>query len=93
MNSNHPNGRVAHAITDAVTQTNVEVVAQAPAVGEANLMMATSNALSGSAHNATSAQQNANMVVQASTTQGVSLIFGVDTSTTAVGIAKILNIP
>ncbi|MFC3069795.1 RebB family R body protein [Phenylobacterium soli] len=47
--------------------------------------------LSHAAHNATNGQQQRNTVDQASTTQGVSLGYGSDTSATAVGIAQILD--
>ncbi|KZZ41541.1 glycerol-3-phosphate dehydrogenase [Thalassolituus sp. HI0120] len=77
-------------ITDAVTQTNVKVLGDAPGMAMANLYQATAQALSNAAHNATSAQQNANTILQATTTQGVALLYGIDTSSTAVGIAKIL---
>lgn len=78
-------------ITDAVTQANVKVVADAPAVATANLYQATAQALGNAAHNATAAQQNATTILQATTTQGVALLYGVDTAATAVGIAKILQ--
>lgn len=61
-------------ITDAVTQANVEVLGDAPAVAEGNLFQAESQALANAAHNATSAQQNSNTVLQATTTQGVELL-------------------
>ena len=54
------------------------------------LAQATAQALANAAHNATTAQQNANTILQATTTQGVALLYGVDTSATAVGIAEIL---
>lgn len=60
-------------ITDSVTQANTEVLGDAPAIATGNLMIATSQALSNAAHNATSAQQNSNTILQATTTQGVSL--------------------
>lgn len=78
-------------ITDAVTRANVQVVASAPAIALANLYQATAQALGNAAHNATIHQQNAATVLQATTTQGVALLYGVDTSATAVGIAKILS--
>jgi hypothetical protein len=55
-----------------------------------SLFQPTSQALSNAAHNATTAQQNANTILQATTTQGVALLYGVDTSATAVGIAQIM---
>lgn len=81
---------VSPQITDAVTQTNVKVVAEAPAMAMGMLYQSTAQALANAAHNATTAQQNANTILQATTTQGVALLYGVDTSATAVGIAEIL---
>ena len=69
-------------ITDSVTQANTEVLGVAPASSMGNLMMATSQALSNAAHNATSSQQNANITWQASTVQGVSTLYSVDTAST-----------
>ena len=79
-------------ITDAVTQTNVKILGDAPGKAMGNLFQATSQALANAAHNATSAQQNANTVLQATTTQGVALMYGVDTAAEAVGIAEILSV-
>lgn len=50
-----------------------------------------SGALGAAAHNATSAQNASTVTLQASTTQGVSLLYGVDTASTAVGISQILD--
>lgn len=65
-------------ITDSVNQAN----ANAPVVALGNLYQATAQALANAAHNATTAQQNANTILQAATTQGVALLYGVDTSST-----------
>ena len=81
---------VSRQITDAVTQTNVKVVGEAPAMAMGMLYQSFAQALANAAHNATTAQQNANTILQATTTQGVALLYGVDTSATAVGIAEIL---
>jgi ACR3 family arsenite efflux pump ArsB len=77
-------------ITDAVTQTNVKILGEAPGMAMGLLYQATAQALANAAHNATAAQVNANTVLQAATTQGVALLYGVDTASTAVGIAEIL---
>ena len=53
-----PNEVVNPQITDAVTEADTPVLGDAPAEA---------------AHNATSATQNSNTVLQATTTQGVSL--------------------
>lgn len=61
-------------ISDAVTQANVAVVGEAPSMALSTLMIATAQALANAAHNATLAQQNANIILQATTVQGVALI-------------------
>jgi hypothetical protein len=86
-----PKPPVNPQITDAVTQANVKVLGDAPAMALANLYQASAQALSNAAHNATTAQQNANTVLQATTTQGVALLYGVDTASTSVGISEILS--
>lgn len=68
-------------ITDAVTQANVKVVGNAPAMAMGNLYQATAQALSNAAHNATTVQQQAAITAQAATTMGVSMLFSVDTAT------------
>jgi len=58
-------------ITDAITQANVKVLGDAPAVAMANLFQATAQALANAAHNATTAQQQANVLAEAVTTRCV----------------------
>lgn len=77
-------------ITDAVTQTNVKILGDAPAMAMGLLYQATAQALANAAHNATVMQQHANTILQATTTQGVALLYGIDTGGTAAGIARIL---
>jgi hypothetical protein len=71
-------------ITDSVTQANTNVLVDAPAVALGNLYQATAQALGNAAQNATNAQQNANAILQATTTQGVALLYGVDTAATGM---------
>ncbi|QSQ21956.1 RebB family R body protein [Pyxidicoccus parkwayensis] len=78
------------SITDAVTQTNVKILGEAPGMAMGSLFQSVAQAMALAAHNATTAQQNANTILQATTTQGVALLYGVDTSSTAVGIVEIL---
>lgn len=66
-------------ITDAVTQSNVEVVGDAPAQAMGALYQATAQAMGNAALNATTQQQEANALAQAATTQGVALLLGVST--------------
>ncbi len=86
-----PNPQVNPQITDAVTQTNVKVVADGPAVATNNLYQATANALALAAQNATSLQQNGATVLQAATVMGVTTLYGIDTASTADGITEILE--
>lgn len=78
-------------ITDAVTQANVQVLGDAPAVAMGNLYQATAQALSNAAHNATSAQQQANVAAQAATTMGVALLYSLDTASTGKATMAILK--
>lgn len=78
-------------ITDSVSQSNVKVVADAPAIAMGNLYQATAQALSNAAHNATNAQQHSNIISQAATTQGVSLLYTVDTAADALATSKVFQ--
>ena len=76
-------------ITDAVTQANVKVLADAPAMALGNLYQMVSTSLGLAAQNAVSAQQQSNIVHQATTTQGVNLIYAVDTEAVADATEKV----
>ena len=78
-------------ITDSVTQANVQVLASAPANAMGNLYQATAQALANAAHNATTAQQQTNIVAQAATTQGVALLYAVDTASAGAATSTILG--
>ena len=77
-------------ITDSVTQANVKVLGDAPAVAMGNLFQATAQALSNSAHNATTSQQQTSVTAQAATTQGVATLYAVDTASTGKATQAIL---
>lgn len=76
-------------ITDSVSQVNTKVLGDAPALATGNFMIATSQALSNAAHNATTGQQNNAVTAQAALVQGVSTLYCVDTASTAKGTSKI----
>ena len=78
-------------ITDSVTQANVKVLGDAPAIAMGNLYQATAQALANAAHNATSAQQQAGITAQAATTMGVTTLYSIDTASDAIGTSKILQ--
>ncbi|CAN2049094.1 Killing trait domain-containing protein [Candidatus Magnetomoraceae bacterium gMMP-1] len=78
-------------ITDSVTQANVKVLADAPAIAMGNFYQATAQALANAAHNATTSQQQTNMMVQAATTQGVALLYSMDTATSGMATKAVLG--
>jgi Killing trait len=78
-------------ITDSITQVNTKVVGDAPAIAMGNLFVATSQALSNAAHNATTSQQQSNVTTQAATTAGVSTLLTLDTAATGQAAYKIFQ--
>lgn len=78
-------------ITDSITQANTKVLGDAPAIAMGNLYQATAQALANAAHNATNAQQQSYVTMQAATTQGVATLYAVDTAATGVATQDILN--
>jgi len=78
-------------ITDSVSQVNTKVLGDAPAVATGNLMIATSQALSNAAHNATTGQQNTSVTGQAALTQGVNTLYSVDTAAAATSTEEIFR--
>jgi hypothetical protein len=79
-------------ITDSITQVNTKVLGDAPAVAMGNLFVATSQALSNAAHNATNNQQQSYVTMQASTTQGISTLLTIDTASTGEASGRILGL-
>ena len=71
---------VNEQITDSVTQVNTKVVGETPAMAMGNLLMSTGQALGTAAHNATAAQQQAQITMQAATVQGVNSLMSIGTS-------------
>ena len=82
---------VNNQITDSITQTNTNTLGDAPAVAMGNLFQATAQALANAAHNATNAQQQSYVTAQAATTMGVATLYALDTASTGVATADILN--
>lgn len=75
-------------ITDSVTQANVKVLGDAPAIAMGNLYQATAQALANAAHNATNAQQQNWVTAQAATTQGIAMLFALDTAAAGKAAAE-----
>jgi hypothetical protein len=78
-------------ITDSVTQANVKVLGDAPAMALANLYQATAQALSNAAHVATSSFQQTGVTAQAATTMGVATLYSLDTASVGKATQAILN--
>ena len=82
---------VSTIITDAVTQANVKVLGDSPALSLSNLYQTISQSLSLSAQNAVMSQQQSNIIHQATTTQGVSNIYSVNNATLAGTTSDIMQ--
>jgi deoxyxylulose-5-phosphate synthase len=82
---------VNEQVTDSITQVNTKVVGETPAMAMGNLLMSTSQALANAAHNATSAQQQANITMQAATVQGVNSLMATGSAVIGRGAEEILE--
>jgi hypothetical protein len=82
---------VNNQITDSVTQANVQTLGTAPSVAMGNLYQATAQALANAAHNATTAQQQANIMAQAATVMGVATLYSIDIASTGISTKDILG--
>ncbi|MBX9401585.1 RebB family R body protein [Lysobacter sp. BMK333-48F3] len=80
---------VNNQITDAVTQSNVKVVGEAPAFAMGSMFQAAAHSTSILFENAVSAQQQQNSLSQAAANQGVMQIYTVDTTAAAGATEKI----
>lgn len=76
-------------ITDAVTQSNVKVMAEAPAMAMGAIYQSLAHSTGILYENATSSQQQLAIAGQAATNQGVIQIYSVDTMAGAAATAKI----
>ena len=76
-------------ITDAVTQTNVKVLGDAPAMAMGAMYQSLSHSTGILYENAVGSQQMLNIAAQAATNQGVIQIYSVDTMAGAVATSKI----
>ena len=76
-------------ITDAVTQANVKVLAESPAMAMGAIYQTMAHSTGILFENAVSAQQQQNTLTQASTNQGVMQIYSVDTTAAAGATEKV----
>lgn len=76
-------------ITDAVTQSNVKVVGEAPAMAMGTIFQSLGHSTSILFQNAVSAQQQQNTLSQAAANQGLMQIYTVDTTAAAGATEKV----
>jgi hypothetical protein len=76
-------------ITDAVTQSNVKVLGDAPTMAMAAIYQSLAHSTGLLFENAVAAQQNQAILAQAATTQGVMQIYSFDTMAAAATVAKL----
>lgn len=76
-------------ITDAVTQANVKVLGDAPAMAMGSLYQALSHSTGILFENAVSSQQQLAIAAQAATNQGVIQVYSVDTMAGAAATSKV----
>jgi len=76
-------------ITDAVTQANVKVLGDAPAMAMAAIYQSLAHSTGILYENAASSQQQLAIAAQAATNQGVIQIYSVDTMAGAVAASKL----
>ncbi|KFF19197.1 RebB family R body protein [Chryseobacterium sp. JM1] len=82
---------VNEQITDAVTQSNVKVVSESPAMALSNVYQTAAHSTGIMFENAVNTQNQQNIVTQAATTQGIAQIYSKDTIADAISIANILK--
>jgi hypothetical protein len=76
-------------ITDAVTQSGVGVLAQAPAMAMGSVYQSAAHSLSIAYENAVQAQRHASISAQAATNQGVIQVYSMGAAASATATARI----
>ncbi|MBO6755949.1 MAG: RebB family R body protein [Roseibium sp.] len=76
-------------VTDAVTQSNVKVVGESPAIAISTLYQSMAHSTGILFENAVSAQQQQNILAQAAVNQGVMQIYSMDTMAGAGATEKV----
>ena len=88
-----PNTYVSPQITDAVTQSNVKVLAESPAMAMGTIYQALAHSTGMMFENSVNTQQQQNMLQQSATAQGVIQMYSVDTlsdADAATGLSEAL---
>jgi Killing trait len=78
-------------ITDAVTQSNVKVLGEAPAMAIGSLYQTIANSVGMALANAVYAQQQANVIAQAAAAQGVMLLYSLDATAAAAATPSAID--
>ena len=86
-----PDPFVSPQVTDAVTQANVNVVAEAPAMAMGNVYQTMAHSTGLMFENSVNAQNQQNILAQAATTQGVMQMYSIDTIADAISVARMLQ--
>lgn len=76
-------------ITDAVTQSNVKVIGESPAMAMGSVYQTMAHSTGILFENAVSSQQQQNTLTQAASNMGVMQIYSVDTMAGAAGTEKV----
>ena len=82
---------VNEQITDSVTQVNTSVLGGTPAIAAGNLLMSTSQALGALALNASSANQQSDITLQATTVQGINSLVATSGAVIGRSAEEVLN--
>jgi hypothetical protein len=83
--------QVNQSITDSVTQVNTNMLGMTPATAMGNLMLSTSQSLAASAMNLTTGQQQANVMWQAATVQGINALMNTGNAVTGAVSGQIID--
>ena len=83
--------QVNESITDSVTQVNTNNLGMAPATAMGNLMLSTSQSLAAAAMNLTTGQQQANVMWQAATVQGINALMNTGNAVTGAVSGQIIG--
>lgn len=78
-------------ITDAITQSNVKVIGEAPAIAIASIYQVMSHSIGILMQNAVGQQQQQNTLAQAASNQGVMQMYSIDTSSGAKATEAVLS--
>lgn len=76
-------------ITDAVTQSNVKVIAEGPAMAMGSIYQTMAHSTGILFENATASQQQQNTLAQAAANQGVMQVYSLDTTADAAATEKV----